>query len=232
LIEIDRISNDTVGAGMILDRATSEQRHDHWDDEPLSEELHSETSAVSPEQRTARFGQRPVTILLTGLTGSGKTTTAYALERKLFDDGRTVTVLDGQNMRLGISKDLGFTAEDRSENLRRSAEVARLMNDSGLICIAAFVAPHDEVRQKAREVIGSDRFLIVHLSAPVETCRERDVDGHYAKADSGEFAEFPGVSATYELPTEPDLVLPTHELTTEQCVEKISELLEERGFLS
>jgi bifunctional enzyme CysN/CysC len=231
-IVIDRISNVTVGAGMILDRATSEQRHDHWDDEPLSEELHSETSAVSPEQRTARFGQRPVTILLTGLTGSGKTTTAYALERKLFDDGRTVTVLDGQNMRLGICKDLGFTAEDRSENLRRSVEVALLMNDSGLICIAAFLAPHDEVRLKARDVIGAERFLVVHLSAPVETCRERDVDGHYAKADSGEFAEFPGVSATYELPTEPDLVLATHELTTEQCVDKVSALLEERGFLN
>src|SRR5690606_35577478 len=131
-------------------------------------------SQVTPQERQARFGQKPATVLLTGLTGAGKTTIAYAVEHRLFDLGRAATVLDGQNMRLGISKDLGFTAEERSENLRRSAEVAKLINDAGLICLAAFVAPEESVRQRVREVIAPERFLVVHLSAPVEVCRQRD----------------------------------------------------------
>ena len=230
-IIIDRSTNVTVGAGMILDRATSEQRHDHWDDEPVSETLHGELSNVSSEERSSRFGQRPATILLTGLTGSGKTTIAYALERRLFDMGRATAVLDGQNMRLGMSRDLGFTAEDRSENLRRSAEVAKLMNDAGLICIGAFLAPSEQVRQRARDVVGTDRFLVVHLSAPVEVCRQRDPSGHYRLADQGEMADFPGVSAEYEAPAAPDLVLPTHELPVEECVAAIIQMLEKRNVI-
>jgi len=140
-------------------------------------------------------------------------------------------VLDGQNMRLGISRDLGFTAEDRSENLRRSAEVAKLMNDAGLICIGAFVAPSEEVRQRAAQVVGPDRFLVVHLSAPVEICRQRDQGGQYAKADNGAIASFPGVSAPYEVPATPDLVLPTHELSVGQCVERILDMLHQRNVL-
>jgi len=226
---IDRLTNVTVGAGMILDRTTSEQRRDHWDDEPMTAHLVSRRSNVTLKERAARFGQKPLTVLLTGLTGAGKTTIAYALERRLFDAGRASVVLDGQNMRRGISRDLGFTVDDRSENLRRSAEVAKLMNDAGLVCIGAFVAPEENVRQKAADVVGRDRFLVVHLSAPVEVCRQRDTDGHYAKADAGEMVEFPGVSAPYEEPTAPDLVLPTHELPVEDCVDRIWQLLEARG---
>ena len=231
-IIVDRISNATLGAGMILDRTTEEDRHDHWDDEPQSENLSTELSAVTPEERAARFGQKPATILLTGLTGAGKTTIAYALERRLFDLGRSATVLDGQNMRRGISRDLGFAADDRSENLRRSAEVAKLINEAGLICIGAFVAPSEEVRQRAAEVVGTDRFLVVYLSAPVEVCRERDTDGHYPQADSGELPNFPGVSSPYEQPVSPDLVLPTHQLPVTECVDAILKLLEERGIVS
>jgi bifunctional enzyme CysN/CysC len=231
-IIVDRISNATLAAGMILNRTTGDQRHDHWDDAPQSETLSTELSAVTPEERSARFGQKPGTILLTGLTGAGKTTIAYALERRLFDMGRTATVLDGQNMRRGISRDLGFAADDRSENLRRSAEVAKLINDAGLICIGAFVAPNEEVRQKAAEVVGRDRFLVVHLSAPVEVCRQRDTDGHYPLADSGELPNFPGVSSPYEQPVSPDLTLPTHELSVADCVDAILKLLEERGLVS
>ncbi|MCA9124085.1 MAG: sulfate adenylyltransferase subunit CysN [Planctomycetaceae bacterium] len=231
-IIVDRISNATLAAGMILNRSTGEDRHDHWDDAPQSETLSTEISAVSSEERSARFGQTPVTILLTGLTGAGKTTIAYALERRLFDMGRAATVLDGQNMRRGISRDLGFGADDRSENLRRSAEVAKLINDAGLICIGAFVAPNEEVRQKAAEVVGTDRFLVVYLSAPVEVCRQRDTDGHYPLADSGELANFPGVSSPYETPAAPHLVLPTHEMPVNECVDAILQLLEERGMVS
>ena len=231
-IVVDRISNITVGAGMIIDRTTADDRSDHWEDEPASETLHKSRSNVTPEQRSARFGQKPATILLTGLAGAGKSTIASALERRLFDDGRAVTVLDGQNMRLGISRDLGFTAEDRSENLRRSSEVAKLMNEAGLITICAFVAPSEEVRQKAAAVVGEDRFLVVHLSAPVEVCRERDQEGLYGAADAGEIANFPGVSFDYEEPANPALVLPTHEIDVDECVSRLEKLLRERGLVS
>ncbi len=226
---VDRITNATVGAGMILDRESGEGRHDHWDAEPVGAQLHAERSNVTAQERENRFGQKPATVLLTGLTGAGKTTTAYALERRLFDEGRAVAVLDGQNMRRGISKDLGFTADERSENLRRSAEVAKILNDAGIVCIAAFVAPDEAVRQKAAEVVGADRFLVVHLDAPVDVCRQRDTEGHYALADSGEMALFPGVSALYEAPRKPDLVLKTDKLSVNECVDQILTLLRQRG---
>jgi bifunctional enzyme CysN/CysC len=229
-IIIDRLTNGTVGAGMILDREREEGAA-HWDDEPVSEGLTASTSEVTSEERYARFGQKPVTILITGLTGSGKTTVAQALERKLFDDGRAVMSLDGQAMRLGISRDLGFSASQRSENLRRSVEVAKIANDAGLIVIAAFVAPDEQSRLKAAELVGTERFLTIHLSAPIEICRERDEKGQYAKADAGELGNFPGVSAPYEPPTQADLVLPTDELPVSRCVEAIIELLETKGVL-
>jgi len=231
-IIVDRIRNVTLGAGMILDRVTGDEQTAHWDDEPQSKTLSTEISNVSFDERKARFGQQPATILITGLAGAGKTTTAYALERRLFDMGRAATVLDGQNMRRGISKDLGFTSEERSENLRRSAEVAKLINDAGLICVAAFLAPRDDVRKRAGEVVGRDRFFVVHLAAPVEVCRQRDTDGHYALADSGDLASFPGVSSVYEAPTDADLVLATETLPVEQCVDQIIEMLESRGVIS
>ena len=230
-IMIDRLTNSPVAAGMIIDREAEDAATDHWGDSASAEHLHAERSGVMAAEREARFGQKPATVLLTGLTGAGKSTLARAVERKLFDMGRGVAVLDGQNMRLGISKDLGFTAADRSENLRRSVEVARLFNDAGLICIAAFVAPDEAVRRKAADRVGSDRFLVVHLSAPVDVCRTRDTDGHYRLADQGELANFPGVSAPYEPPAAPDLVVPTHEWPVARCVDAIVQLLESRGVI-
>jgi bifunctional enzyme CysN/CysC len=225
-IVVDRVTNVTVGAGMILDRAAAEDQ-DHWDDQAAAN-LQTEKSTVSTAERAGRFGHQPATILLTGLAGAGKTTTAYALERKLFDMGHAVCVLDGQNMRRGISRDLGFSVSDRSENLRRSAEAAKLLNDAGLICISAFLAPEEEVRQKAADVVGRDRFLVVHLDAPLEVCRQRDQEGLYAKADEGEIANFPGVSAAYEPPTSPDLVLNTAQHNVDECVRRIVGLLSDR----
>src|SRR4051812_32486606 len=230
-IIIDRVTNGTVAAGMILDRSTADDQQDHWEESQAATTIPGQTSNVTPDDRQARFGQKPVTVLFTGLTGSGKTTLAYALERKLFDQGRAVVVLDGQNMRRGISKDLGFTADERSENLRRSAEVAKLFNDAGIIVLAAFVAPDEAIRQKAAATIGRERFLVVHLSAPLEVCRQRDTEGHYAKADSGDMPLFPGVSSPYEPPLAPELVLHTDKLPVDQCVERVLELLQSQHVL-
>jgi bifunctional enzyme CysN/CysC len=229
-ILIDRLSNNTVGAGMIL-----EQDHgssgDHWGQQPLATLLIAPQSQISPAARAEKFGNLPVTILLTGLTGSGKATIAYALEKRLFEAGAAVTVLYGTTMRRGLCRDLGFSADDRSENLRRGAEVAKILNDAGLICIAAFVAPHEAVRQKAKSAIGSDRFLEVYLSAPVEVCKQRDRSGAYALAEAGKILQFPGVSATFETPVNADLVLPTDEMDVETAVARIVELLRRGRFI-
>jgi bifunctional enzyme CysN/CysC len=230
-IMIDRLTNATVAAGMILDREPADGRKDHWDAEPAVAEQAAAAGAVTAAERAARFGQRPVTVLFTGLPGSGKTSLARAVERRLFDSGHAATVLDGTGMRQGISRDLGFSADERSENLRRSAEVARLFNEAGIICLASFVAPDASVREKVAERVGQEQFLVVHLSAPVEVCRKRDTSGGYAKADAGEIAEFPGVAAPYEPPASADLVVPTHEWPLERSVAAVLELLEARGVL-
>jgi bifunctional enzyme CysN/CysC len=230
-IFVDRMSNNTVGAGMIIDRDAGVGLRDLWETDSQTDLGQARGSGVTATERQGRAGHRPATVLLTGLTGSGKSTIAYALERRLFNDGRQVCVLDGQHMRQGISKDLGFTARERSENLRRSVEVAKLMNEAGLICVCAFVAPDDGVRQKAGDVVGRDRFIEVYLDAPIEVCRERDTDGMYPRADRGEIAEFPGVSAPFDAPKNADLTLRTDQLKVDECVEQIVALLKTRGIL-
>jgi bifunctional enzyme CysN/CysC len=230
-IMIDRLTNATVAAGMILDREPADGPKDHWADEPAVAEQVAAVGEVTAAERAARFGQQPVTVLFTGLPGSGKTSLARAVERRLFDSGHAAAVLDGTAMRQGISRDLGFSAAERSENLRRSTEVARLFNDSGLICLASFVAPDAAVRDKAAERVGRARFLVVHLAAPVEVCRQRDSSGGYARADAGEIADFPGVTAPYEPPVKPDLVIPSHEWPLAKSVEAVLGLLEAKGVL-
>ncbi|MDG2208109.1 MAG: sulfate adenylyltransferase subunit CysN [Pirellulales bacterium] len=231
MVIVDRITNVTVGAVMILDEMQASESQDHWDAEPASASLKGEPSQVTDEEREARFGQRGATVLITGLTGSGKRLVAHALERQLFDSGRACALLDGPKMRLGVSKDLGFTPEGRSENMRRAAECARMLNDAGLITVASFLAPKKDVRDRAREVVGSDRFIEVFLDVPLEQCRERDTNGMYELADSGEIQDFPGVTSPYEEPVAADLTLTPHTESLETCVEKILELLKQRGFI-
>ena len=223
-IVIDRITNVTVAAGMILDRRTSEDEAGHWDEEPHSESLTQEISNVSPQERAARYGQTPVTLLLTGLPGAGKSSTAYGLERKLFDLGRSAFVVDGQNMRLGISRDLGFSAVDRSENLRRAAELGKLMNRNGLVCILALVAPSEEAREKAAQVVGTDHFLVVHLTAPAEVCAARNQN-----VRDGETTE--RAALDYQEPVKADLTLDTEKLDTVACVDEITRLLESKQHI-
>jgi bifunctional enzyme CysN/CysC len=230
-IIIDRNTNNTVGAGMILELSEHRGRGDLWAREPIAAPLPLQRSLVSVAEREQRLGQRGATVLLFGLTGAGKATIAYALERRLFDAGHAATVLKGPDMRQGLTRDLGFTADDRSENLRRSVEVARILNDSGLICICACVAPYDAVREKARQVVGTHRFLSVYLSAPVQVCRQRDWTGAYRMADQGALGQFPGVSVVFEEPSHVDLELPTHRISVEESVNRLLELLRERRFI-
>jgi len=232
-IVIDRISNATVAAGMILDLETSGEKKSVWDEEESERDASSgdEISAVSPEERAARFGQRPVTVLLTGLTGSGKTAIGQAVERRLFDNGRAVALIDGEQVRRGLSLDLGYTAEDRSENLRRSAHLAHTLNEAGLICLASFVAPSDAVRQKVAKLIGEGRFLVVHVATPLEVCRQRDTKGQYKRADAGELPNFPGVTAPYEPPPTPDLVLDASTTSIDRAAETVIEMLREKGIM-
>ena len=225
-ILVDRLTNATVGAGMIIGPSTA------WDDE-AADTLTRHASLVTPAERATRFGQKPVTVFLTGLTGAGKSTIAAALERRLFDAGRTTIRLDGQNVRRGVSRDLGFTAPERSENVRRVAEVARLVNGQGLIAIAALLAPSREDRDRARDLVGDDNFIEVHVATPFAICRERDPGGLYSRQEAGEMIDLPGVSSPYEAPLAPELVTEeTDEKTADEAADEIMTLLRDRGFLS
>ncbi len=229
-ILIDRLTNNTVGAGMILETGSGRASGDGWAAQP-AERLKQRESLIAPAEREQRFGHVPMTVLLVGMTGSGKSRIAYGLERRLWDEGRAVTVLYGQSMRQNLNRDLGFTADDRSENLRRSAEVAKLMNDAGVITIAAFVAPHEAVREKAMQLIGRDRVLEVYCTAPMEVLRARDQSGAYRLADAGTIAQMPGVTAAFEEPKSPDLVLETDRISVDESVNRIVELMKSRGYL-
>ena len=230
-IVIDRITNATVAAGMILDRSGDGESKSVWDDDEQQTGDETSVSVVTAEERAARFGQQPATILLTGLTGSGKTTIGQALERKLFESGRAVSLIDGERVRKGLSRDLGYSANDRSENLRRSAHLAHTLNEAGLICVACFVAPSDEVRQKVARVIGEDRFLVVHVATPLEVCRERDTKGQYAQADAGELLNFPGVTADYEVPSRPDVTVNASKESIEDSVNQILDALRKKSII-
>ncbi len=231
---VDRLTNNTVAAGMILDR---EAAADAAGARAIAAEAVREYSLrhagqVSAADRAARLGQKPATVFLTGLVGSGRSTLAYALERRLFDLGRSAHVLQGRNARLGLEIDLDFGEQDRAGGLRRVAEVSRLMNDAGLISLVALLAPAAADRAMFREIVGRDRWIEVHLTAPEEVRRKRDRAGLYAKADAGRLPRFPGASAPFEAPEKPDLELDTHALAVDVCVEKVVALLRDRGFIA
>jgi len=178
---------------------------------------------VSYDDRCNKLGQNGVVVWFTGLSGAGKSTIAVELEKKLIKKGKIVYRLDGDNMRHGLNSDLGFTAEDRDENIRRIAEVAALFKDAGLIVLAAFISPYEKMREFAKEKTGDNSFIEVYVKADVQTCAKRDPKGLYEKAIKGEIDNFTGISAPYEAPKNPDLVVDTTKLSVEEAVNKVME---------
>lgn len=176
---------------------------------------------VTREERQNLLGQQAITIWLTGLSAAGKSTLAFALEKALVADGRACFVLDGDNIRHGLNKNLGFSRDDRSENIRRIAEVARLMNDAGLIVVTALISPYATDRMMAKEIIGSKSFREVYISTPLTVCESRDPKGYYAKARAGALPDFTGVSSSYEYPSEPDLTIDTSEQNFDEALHKL-----------
>lgn len=180
---------------------------------------------LSRADKEALLGQRGLMVWFTGLSGSGKSTVAIALERELHARGILCRILDGDNVRSGINNNLGFSADDRVENIRRIAEVARLFVDTGIVTIAAFISPSNALREMAAEIIGKDDFVEVYVDTPLSVCEERDVKGLYKKARTGEVKNFTGISAPFEAPEHPALRLDTSKLTIQQSVGKLLELI-------
>ncbi|MGO8704374.1 MAG: sulfate adenylyltransferase subunit CysN [Candidatus Brocadiia bacterium] len=230
-ILIDPQTNGTVGAGMIIERALHRGVTAEVNERaPVSRNIVAHNGQVATADRARLLGQKAVTLWMTGLSGSGKSSLAYALEKRLFDDGRLCYVIDGDNVRYGLSRDLGFAPEDRAENLRRVAEVARLFNDAGVIVITSFISPFRRNREDARRIIGAERFIEVFVDAPLAVCEERDPKGLYRKARAGEIADFTGVSASFEAPAAPDILLPTSQWSFDVCVQHLRAQLAERGI--
>ena len=183
---------------------------------------------MSREDKESLLGQRGIMIWMTGLSGSGKSTIALGVERELHKRGILCRILDGDNIRAGINSNLGFSAEDRRENIRRIAEIGKLFVDTGIVTIACFVSPTIELREMARKIIGEKDFREVYIATPLEECERRDVKGLYARARRGEVKEFTGISAPFEAPTNPDLSLNTSQLTLKEEVEAVVELITNR----
>jgi adenylyl-sulfate kinase len=197
-------------------------------DAHISENLVWQRGKVAPADRARLPGREPATIWLTGLSGAGKSTIAFELERQLVAGGRPAYVLDGDNIRHGLNRDLGFSPQDRKENIRRIAEVAKLFNDAGVLVITAFISPYRQDRSMARLIIGKERFIETHLCTSIEVCAERDPKGLYEKARQGKIAEFTGVSAPYEMPDNPEVVVDTARSSIEDSVLEIMLILESR----
>ena len=212
-IVIDRLSNNTVGMGLI-DFALRRSENIHW-----------QKMDVSQESRAEQKSQVPKIIWFTGLSGSGKSSIANILEKKLQSLGRHTITLDGDNIRHGINRDLGFTDADRVENIRRVGEVAKLMLNSGLICITSFISPFESERKMVRSLVSENEFIEVFVDTPLSVCEQRDVKGLYAKARSGEIPNFTGISSPFEKPINPEIRIDTLNISAEEAADQIIEFL-------
>lgn len=173
---------------------------------------------ITRTMRELQKNQKAYTIWLTGLSGAGKSTLANALEKCLYAKGKHTMLLDGDNIRMGLNRNLGFSEEDRKENIRRIAETSKLLNDAGVIVLSAFISPHQSERRMAREIIGNDNFVEVYVNTSLEECERRDVKGLYKRARAGEISDFTGISSVYEAPQQAEIVIDTTERTLEECV--------------
>jgi bifunctional enzyme CysN/CysC len=211
---IDKLSCATVGAGMI-EFALRRSTNIHW-----------QSLEVGKAQRALLKNQTPRCIWFTGLSGSGKSTVANQLEKRLHAEGRHTYMLDGDNIRHGLNRDLGFTDADRVENLRRVAEVAKLMVEAGLIVIVSFISPFRAERRAARDLFAPEEFVEIHVSTPIAECEKRDVKGLYAKARKGELKNFTGIDSPYEAPENPEMVIDTSTKSPEECALEVWRLIE------
>ncbi len=216
-ILVDKITNDTVGAGM-LHFALRRAKNVHW-----------QALDVNKAARAAQMGQKPCLLWFTGLSGAGKSTIANLVDKRLHADGRCTYVLDGDNVRHGLNKDLGFTDADRVENIRRIAEVAKLMVDAGLIVGAAFISPFRAERQMARALLGAAEFVEIYIDTPLGVAEERDPKGLYKKARRGDLKNFTGIDSPYEPPENPELRIDTTNTSPEEAAEKVIAFLQQRG---
>ncbi len=235
-ILIDPDTNATVGAGMIRGVAADvapfgEDTTVTSTERETSPNVVWEGLSIPREEREDRNGHQAAVVWLTGLSGSGKSTIAKGVEERLFDRGYQTMMLDGDNVRHGLSGDLGFTPDDRKENIRRVGEVARLFFEQGNVTLCTFVSPYQEDRDRVRELLPEGRFFEVHVDCDLEVCKERDTKGLYEKAEKGEIANFTGVSAPYEEPERPEVVVRTDEDDVETCVNQVIEALEDEGIL-
>ena len=231
-ILVDRLSHATVAAGMVLDRQPAEELElPRQAPDAETNVRHPAIEPAAAPARAGRLGQRPFCVWLTGLPRSGKSTLAAGLEAALLDRGVVATALDGEALRLGVNRDLGFSEADRSENVRRTAELARLLADSGLAVVVALVSPAAADRELARRIVGAERFVEVHCSAPLAVCEARDEEGLFAKARRGEVEHVTGIQEPYEAPRHPDLEVATDRLSPPESTERVLAHLAERGLL-
>jgi len=194
-------------------------------EQPVSANIVRAKGRVSPEQRAANLGHKSATVWFTGLSGSGKSTLAFAVEEALIRNGIAAYVLDGDNVRFGLNRDLGFAPEDRTENIRRIGEVCRLFQDAGVVVLTAFISPYLADRKQVRDLHPDGSFVEVFVNTPIEVCEARDVKGLYAKARAGEIPEFSGVSAPYEAPVSAEISVDTTK-PLRDCVKQIVQALE------
>jgi len=185
------------------------------------EDIFKQNFQVNRSSRSKKLNQTPKLIWFTGLSGSGKSTILDALEKMLFEKGFSTYSLDGDNIRFGLCKGLGFSLEDRTENIRRIAEVANLMLDAGLIVLASFISPLKSQRDLVKEIVGEENFVEIYMSTPLEECEKRDVKGLYKKARDGEIENFTGISSKYEPPEKPDIIIDTTDLSIKESVQQI-----------
>ncbi|MDY3288354.1 MAG: adenylyl-sulfate kinase [Bacteroidaceae bacterium] len=183
---------------------------------------------MTRQDKESLLGQRGIMIWFTGLSGSGKSTVAMGVERELHAQGILCRILDGDNVRAGINNNLGFSAEDRIENIRRIAEIGKLFVQTGVVTLACFVSPTNDIRQMAREIVGKEDFLEVYISTPIEECERRDVKGLYARARKGEVKNFTGISAPFEAPVSADIDIDTSKIPLEESVKTLTELIIKR----